>query len=482
MILMKTRTIGLGALLAVFLQGCSLAPVYQRPAAPVGAAWPNGEAYAADAPADALAGSAADIGWKTFFKDPVLRQLIATALDNNRDLRVAALNVQAYQAQYRIQRADLFPSVDAVANAARQRMPSDLSPSGVAGISSQYDVGLSTAYELDFFGRVRNLNRQALESYLATEEAQRSAHISLVASVADAYLLLQADQTLLGLTRDTLKTYEQTLSLVQSSFDAGIASAMEVRQSRTAVDEARAQLQRYTRQIATDVNALRLLVGGALPHDLPEALDIHGPVLEDVPAGLPSDLLQRRPDVRAAEHQLIGANASIGAARAAFFPSVRLTAGAGTASAQISGLFEGGSGAWSFAPQITLPIFQAGRLSANLDYAEIQKDIRVAQYEQAIQVAFKEVADSLAARGTYGKQLAAQRDLVRNTTEYYQMADQRYQEGVDSYLTVLDAQRLLFNSQQQLVQDRLAQLSSEVALYKALGGGWTEDGIASAAM
>ncbi len=476
---LTTRTLGAGVLLALILQGCALAPRYERPKAPIDAAWPQGEAYAADT----LAGSAADIGWETFFKDPALRRLIGAALDNNRDLRVAALNVEAYRAQYRIQRSDLFPSVDAVGNGARQRLPSDLSPTGAADIGSQYDVGLSTSYELDFFGRVRSLNRQALETYLATEEARRSAHISLVASVADAYLLLQADRALLGLTRDTLKAYEHTLSLVQSSFDAGIASAMEVRQSRTAVDEARAQLQRYTRQIATDVNALRLLVGGALPEDLPPALDIHGPVLADVPAGLPSDLLQRRPDLLAAEHRLIGANASIGAARAAFFPSIRLTAGAGTASAEMSGLFEGGSGSWSFMPSITLPIFQAGRLGANLDYAEIQKDIRIAQYEQAIQTAFQEVSDSLAARGTYGKQLAAQRDLVSNTAEYYQLADQRYQEGVDSYLNVLDAQRLLFNSQQQLVQDRLAQLSSEIALYKALGGGWTAGASrASAAM
>jgi multidrug efflux system outer membrane protein len=477
-VIAKMKTISLGVLAALVLQGCSLAPVYQRPAAPIDSAWPQGEAYRADT----LAGNAADIGWKSFFKDRDLQQLIGLALDNNRDLRVAALNVQAYQAQYRIQRSDLFPSVDAGANGVRQRLPSDLSPTGAAGISSQYDVGLSTSYELDFFGRVRSLSSQALEAYLATEEAQRSAHISLVASVANAYLRLQADRALLDLTRETLRTYEQTLSLVQSSFDAGVASAMEVRQSQTAVDEARAQLQRYTRQIAVDVNALRLLVGGALPADLPKALDIHGPILADVPAGLPSDLLQRRPDLRAAEHRLIGANANIGAARAAFLPSIRLTAGAGTASADISGLFEGGSGSWSFMPQITLPIFQAGRLSANLDYAEIQKDIRIAQYEQAIQVAFKEVSDSLAARGTYGKQLDAQRALVRNTAEYYRLADQRYQEGVDSYLNVLDAQRLLFSSQQQLVQDRLAQLSSEVALYKALGGGWTAHDSAAASM
>lgn len=460
------------AAVSLFLQACSLTPTYKRPAAPQEtAAWPDGEAYKQTA---AQGASAADIGWQTYFHDPVLRQLVAVALENNRELRVAALNVDAYRSQYRIQRAGLFPDLSADGSGARQRLPADLSPNGAAGISSQYEVGASMAYELDFFGRIRSMNEQALEEYLATDQARRSVHISLVADVAQAYLAWQADQALLELAQQTLQTNDRTLSLIQSSYDVGVASALEVRQARTAVNDAAVYVQRYTRQVATDLNALRMLVGGPLPADLPQGLKLDSQVFADVPAGLPSELLQRRPDILAAEHRLIGANANIGAARAAFFPRISLTAGAGTASSQVSGLFEAGSGTWSFMPSISVPVFSAGRLSANLDYAEIQKDIRVAQYEQAIQNAFREVSDSLAARGTYGKQLEAQRQLMENTTEYFNLAQQRYDEGIDSYLNVLDAQRLLFTSQQQYIQDRLAQLNSEIDLYKALGGGWHE--------
>jgi len=456
----------------MLLQACSLAPKYERPALPVEtAAWPQGHAYG-ETPEQGMA--AADVGWQSFFQDPALKKLIDVALDNNRDLRVAALNVDAYRAQYRIQRSALFPSLDAAGNGARQRVPADLSPSGTEGISSQYDVGAAMAFELDFFGRIRNMSQQALEEYLATDQAQRSVHISLVADVAQAYLSWQADQALLEVAQRTLQTNEKTLSLIQSSFDVGVASALEVRQARTTVDEARAYVQRYTRQVAVDVNGLRMLIGGPLPADIPQGLKLDSQVLAAVPVGLPSDLLQRRPDILAAEHRLIGANANIGAARAAFFPRISMTGSAGTASSQMSGLFDGGSGAWAFMPSISIPIFSAGRLGANLDYAEIQSDIRVAQYEQAIQNAFREVSDSLAARGTYGKQLEAQRELVDNTTEYFKLAQQRYDEGVDSYLNVLDAQRLLFTSQQQYIQDRLAQLNSEIDLYKALGGGWLE--------
>ncbi|MCC2595539.1 AdeC/AdeK/OprM family multidrug efflux complex outer membrane factor [Pusillimonas sp. MFBS29] len=470
---MRFAMITSGVAISVLLQACSMTPKYEQPAQPVEtAAWPQGQAYG-EAPAQE-GRAAADIGWQTFFKDPALKRLIAVALDNNRDLRVAALTVDAYRAQYRIQRSELFPTLDAAGNGSRQRLPADLSPAGVAGISSQYDVGAAMSYELDFFGRVRSLNQQALEEYLATGQAQRSVHISLVADVAQAYLAWQADQALLEVAQRTLQTNEKTLALIQSSFDVGVASALEVRQARTTVDEARAYVQRYTRQVAVDVNGLRMLMGGPLPADMPQGLKLDSQVFAAVPAGLPSDLMQRRPDILAAEHRLIGANANIGAARAAFFPRISLTGAAGTASSQMSGLFEGGSGTWSFMPGISVPIFNAGRLRANLDYAEIQSDIRVAQYEQAIQNAFREVSDSLAARGTYGKQLQAQRELVENTSEYFKLAQQRYDEGVDSYLNVLDAQRLLFTSQQQYIQDRLAQLNSEVDLYKALGGGWLE--------
>lgn len=449
------------------LSGCSLIPDYQRPEAPVAASWPQGAAYAE-------AGSAvAELPeWRSFFRDPALQQLIGVALDNNRDLRVAALNVEAYQALHRIQRAELFPQVDARGSGTRQRLPADLTRTGQAETNGEYGatVGVS-AWELDLFGRLRSLNQAALEQYFATAQAQRATQISLVASVADAWLTLQADRELLTLSEETLKTYEQSHALTQRSFDVGVASALELQQSRTAVEGARVSVAQFTRLLAQDRNALQLLLGSAPPADLPAAQELDQAVLAELPVGLPSALLQRRPDILQAEHQLKAANADIGAARAAFFPSISLTARAGTTSSELSGLFKGGSGTWLFQPQINLPIFTAGSLKANLDYASLQKDIRVAQYEQAIQAAFSEVADGLAARGTYHQQLAAQRDLVEASAEYYRLAETRYRTGVDSQLTLLDAQRQLFASSQQLIDTRLAQLGSEIALFKALGGG-----------
>jgi multidrug efflux system outer membrane protein len=452
---------------AVTVQGCSLIPDYQRPGAPIAEAWPQGQAYGQTSSQQQ---TNAELGWEQFFRDPALQRLLQVALDNNRDLRQAALNVEAFRAQYRIQRAELFPSVGVDASGSRQKLPADLSRSGERGIESQYGVTVGvSAYELDLFGRVRSLDRATLETYLASEEAQRSVQISLIGDVATAYLTLRTDQGLLQLTRETLASYDESLALVQSSHDAGIASSLDVRQARSLVEQARGHLARYTRQVAQDQNLLRLLLGSELPA-LPERFDEQQ--FAALPVGMPADLLLRRPDIRAAEHNLLAANANIGAARAAFFPSVRLTANAGTLSSDMNGLFEGGSGSWSFVPQINIPIFTAGRLEANLDYAEVQKDINVVQYEKAIQTAFREVADGLAARGTFGEQLKAQRDLTVTSQEYFELARQRYDEGVDNYLVVLDAQRELFTAQQGLLTDRLEQLSSEVALFKALGGGW----------
>jgi multidrug efflux system outer membrane protein len=462
------------AVTAALLGGCSLIPDYQRPEAPVAADWPQGEAYGSAAAEGERA--AADLQWREFFRDPALQQLVQLALENNRDLRVAALNVEAYRALYHIQRSELLPSVSADGSGTRQRLPADLSQTDAASTSGQYSATLGVnAWELDFFGRIRSLNEQALEQYLATEQAARSTQISLVASVASAYLQWQADLALLQLTRDTLQTYEDSYRLTQRSFDVGVADALALSQARSAVDSARVSLAQYQRLVAQDRNALTQLLGTGLPDNLPQGLALDAELLETVPAGLPSDLLQRRPDLLQAEHQLKAANANIGAARAAFFPSVSLTANAGTASSQLSGLFDGGSGTWLFQPSISLPIFNAGRLRANLDYAELQSDIQVAQYEQALQVAFQEVADRLAARTTYREQLAAQRALLDTTETYYDLAERRYRTGVDSYLTLLDAQRQLFSVRQQLIGDRLAQLASEVELYKALGGGWNAD-------
>ena len=459
------------AVATLLLSGCSLIPDYQQPPAPMASQWPQGQAYA---PAEATA-SAAEQGWRDYFRDPALQQLIETALVNNRDLRVAVLNIEAYRAQYRIQRADLLPAVSADGGGSRQRLPADVEQTASAGISSQYSATLGiSAYELDLFGRVRSLSQQALEIYLSSEEARRSTQISLVASVATAYLTWQADQALLQLTEDTLAAYEQSYQLTLRSSQIGVASALDLSQSRTSVEGARVKLAQYQRLVAQDRNGLTLLLGSGLPADLPASQPLDAELLSQVPAGLPSDLLQRRPDILEAEHLLKAANANIGAARAAFFPRISLTANAGSLSPDLSGLFGGGSGTWLFQPQISLPIFTAGSLRASLDYAKIQKDIGVARYEKSIQTAFQEVADGLAARQTYQRQLQAQRDLVEANQDYYRLAERRYRIGIDSNLTFLDAQRSLFSAQQALISDRLAQLTSEVNLYKALGGGWRE--------
>ncbi len=460
------------AIAAFVLGGCSLIPDYQRPEAPVAAQWPTGPAYE---PAQLAGVAASEQGWRQFFHDPALQQLIETSLTNNRDLRIAALNIDAYRAQYRIQRADLFPAVSADGSGTRQRVPADMSQTGQSAITNQYSATLGvSAYEVDLFGRIRSLSEQALEIYLSSEEARRSTQISLVASVANAYFTWQADQEQYQLAQETLKTFEESYKLTARSNEVGVASALDLSQSRTSVENAKAQLAKYKRLVAQDRNLLVLLLGTGLPDNLAASQPLDSKLLSDVPAGLPSDLLQRRPDILEAEHLLKAQNANIGAARAAFFPSISLTANAGTLSSDLDGLFKGGSGTWLFQPQISLPIFNAGALKASLDYSKIQKDINVARYEKTIQTAFQEVSDGLAARQTFNDQLQAQRDLVSANQDYYRLAERRYRIGVDSNLTFLDAQRQLFSSQQTLISDRLSQLVSEVNLYKSLGGGWYE--------
>jgi multidrug efflux system outer membrane protein len=460
------------AVTAVILSGCSLIPEYNQPEAPVAAQYPQGPAYS---PTEAANVAAAEQGWRQFFHDPALQQLIQTALVNNRDLRVAALNIDAYRAQFRIQRADLFPAVSADGSGSRQRVPADLSTTGQSGITSQYSATLGvSAYELDLFGRIRSLSEQALQTYFSSEEARRSTQISLVANVANAYLTWQADKELLKLTENTLKAFEESYRLTSRSNEVGVSSALDLSQARTSVESARVSLARYQRQVAQDQNNLTLLLGTGLPANLPQAQPLSADLLSDVPVGVPSDLLQRRPDILQAEYELKAANANIGAARAAFFPSISLTANAGTISPDLSGLFDGGSGTWLFQPSINIPIFNAGSLRASLDYSKIQKEISVANYEKAIQTAFQEVSDGLASRKTYTEQLQAQSDFVAANQDYYRLAERRYRIGIDSNLTFLDAQRSLFSAQQSLITDRLAQLNSEVNLYKALGGGWYE--------
>lgn len=413
--------------------------------------------------------------WQQFFLDENLQQIIQLALDNNRDLRVAALNVDAFRALYRIERSALFPSIDAGGAGTRQRIPGRMSPTNDASINSQYTASLgTTAWEVDFFGRLNSLRQQALETYFATEQAHRSAELSLVSSVAAAWLRHQADLALLELVQATLSTYEDSLRLVQMRYDAGVATALELQQSRTTVDSARVSLAEFERQAAQSLNALQVVVGAPVPKQT-RHIDLTQVSLAEIPVALPAELLQRRPDILQAEHQLKAANANIGAARAAFFPSISLTATAGNMSSDLSELFSSGTGTWLFQPQIRLPIFNAGRLRANLDYSEIQKDIRIAQYEKSIQTAFQEVADGLISRSTLSQQLKAQQELLETSSAYLNLADLRFREGIDNQLTLLDAQRLHFNTQQQHINTQLALLTSEINLYKALGGSYSTD-------
>jgi multidrug efflux system outer membrane protein len=446
------------------LSGCSLIPDYQRPEAPVDQTW--------DMPAGAHA-NARRVNWQEFFQSAVLKDLINQSLTNNRDLRVAALNIEKAQAQYRISRADLLPTINASGAGNSQRVPGDLSTTGDNQITHQYSAGVGfTSYELDFFGRVHSLNQQALESYFSTVEAQRSVRLSLIAEVASAYFQLQADQQLLAISRQTLASQQDSYALVKSSYEQQVATELDLSQAESTVRTAEAAQARYERQVAQDKNALVVLVGQPLAPEYFAAIELDAlRVDEQLPVGLPSDLLMYRPDILIAEHQLKAANANIGAARAAFFPSITLTAAAGSASADLGQLFAGGQGTWSFVPSINIPIFNAGRNQASLDVAKVQKSIEVANYQKTIQVAFREVADSLVARDSLTTQVTAETLLVQANQRNYTLADSRYKEGVDTYLNALDAQRNLFSSQQGLVITKLSRINNLVSLYKALGGG-----------
>jgi outer membrane protein, multidrug efflux system len=453
------------------LAGCTLAPQHVRPAPPVPSAWPDGPAYLeSDAKADQ---ALADITWQEFFVDPQLHKLIALALENNRDLRVATLNIERSRARYRVSRADLLPQVDAIGEGGGRRVPADLSGTGAAETIHQYRADLAvSAYEIDLFGRVRSLNEQALQQYLATEQARRSVQISLVAEVAANYLALAADRERLALARETLTSHQASYQLTRSRFDAGVASALDLYQAQTSVDAARVDIARFTTLVAQDENALSLVVGSPLSADLlPSALSTTLSALGDFPPGLPAEVLLRRPDILQAENQLKAFNANIGAARAAFFPRIILVSTIGTGSAELSGLFEDGSLVWSFVPRVTVPLFDAGRNRANLAVAEVDRDIAVARYEQAIQTAFREVADALARRGTIDEQLAAQQSLADATAESYRLSQARFEKGVDSYLAVLVSQRFLYGAQQSLISARLDRLDNQVTLYRVLGGG-----------
>ncbi|PLY01760.1 MAG: multidrug transporter [Desulfuromonas sp.] len=460
-----------GLLMALLaLSGCaSMAPDYQRPAAPVPGTWPT-------AAATDNATSAAELPWREFFTDAQLRQVIELALENNRDLRVAALNIERAQAQYQIREATLVPQVSATGAGSGQRTPADLSSSGSAIVSHRYSVGLGvSSYELDLFGRVRSLKDQALAQYLATEEARRSVQIGLVAETALGYLTLAADREHLAIARATLASRQSSFDLSERRYAAGAASALDLNQARSGVEAAQVEIARYEGQVAQDINALNLVVGSTLPDDLlaPDWATLRQS-LHNLSPGLPSDVLLNRPDILQAEQLLQAANANIGAARAAFFPRITLTGSLGTASAELSGLFKGGSGTWSFAPQVSVPIFDAGTNKANLKVAETDREIALAQYEKAIQSAFSNVANALVNRDTIRRQLDAQMALTSTTAESYQLAQVRFDKGIDSYLVVLDSQRALYSARQNLVTTDYARVSNLTTLYRVLGGGWDE--------
>ncbi|WP_139093015.1 MULTISPECIES: efflux transporter outer membrane subunit [unclassified Pseudomonas] len=454
-------------LLALSLAGCSMAPTYERPEAPVASSW--------NSPAAKTGQAASNLDWQTFIVDSELRNLVGVALDNNRSLRQTLLDIEQARAQYRIQRADRVPGLNAAANGNRQRLPGDLSNTGSSAVSSSYQVGLALPeYELDLFGRVKSLTDAALEQYLSTEAAARSAQIALIAEVSQAYLTYDGAQRRLQLTEQTLASREDSLGLISQRRSAGAATALDYQEALGLVEQSRAELESNARQKQQALNALVLLLGTAdaakripqLPQDKPM-------LIQDIAPGTPSELIERRPDILAAEHVLKARNADIGAARAAFFPRISLTGSFGTSSAEMSGLFDGGSRSWSFVPTLSLPIFDAGRNSANLDLAKVRKDSAVAAYEGTIQTAFREVADALAATDTLRREEAARRALANTTNETLKLAKARYEGGVDSHLRYLDAQRSNFVNESAYIETSTQRQIALVDLFRALGGGWS---------
>ena len=457
-------------LLALTLGGCSMAPTYERPEAPVAQNWSG--------PAARPGAAASQLDWQTFIVDSELRELVNVALDNNRSLRQTLLDIEQARAQYRIQRADRVPGLNAAANGNRQRLPADLSSSGGSAVSSSYQVGLALPeYELDLFGRVKSLTDAALEQYLSTEEAGRSARLALIAEVSQAYLTYDGAQRRLQLTEQTLASREDSLSLIGQRRTAGAATALDYQEALGLVEQSRAELESNARQKQQALNALVLLLGTAdAARRIPQVPQDKPMLIQDIAPGTPSELIERRPDILAAEHVLKARNADIGAARAAFFPRISLTAFGGAASTELDQLFRGANRAWSFAPSLSLPIFDAGRNRSNLELAEVRKNLAVVQYEQTVQNAFRDVADALSAQHWLERQVGIQQRAVQTQIERARLSRLSYDNGASPFLDVLDAERNLISSQQQLVQTRRALLSSRIALYAALGGGTQDSG------
>lgn len=451
------------------LSGCTLIPAYQRPALPVAAEWPNG--------AGTRGVQASDIGWRNFFPDPALRKLIALSLANNRDLRVAVLDVAQAQAQYRLDRASLFPSLNANAGEDAYRTPADVTSTGHALNYREYSVTGAVSWELDLFGKFRSKAAAAQQSYLSYADTVLSTQISLVAEVSSEYYAWLADRESLRIARQTAQAQQKSLQLTQLAAANGVDTGLDVAQAQTTLDSAEARAAQFQRQVAEDMDELVLLAGTPIPDALLRQMNAvpgldASPPLPRVPAGLPSDLLDRRPDIRAAEHQLQAANDNIGAARAAFFPSISLTASGGTASSGLNHLFGPGQGSWTFEPTISLPILAGGENKANLDIAKIEKRIEIANYEKTIQSAFHDAADALNARATYVAQLKAEEHLVDADNRYYQLANMQLKAGTGNYLNVLIAENALLTARLDLVSLKLAARQNSITLYKALGGGW----------
>lgn len=462
-------------LVTALLSGCTMIPSYMRPAMPVAEEWPVETPKLADENGQQRPAAAA-VAWQEFFRSPHMRQVVATALENNRDLRVAVLNVEAVRNAYRVQRAVLLPTITGELNGSKQRISQNVQvdqPTTNSFINEFYTAEVAASWGLDFFGRARSLSRSAFEEFLASEESQRAVQVSLIAETANAYLQLLADREILELTEKTLAAQSRSFELVSKRFENGIAGQLEVAQAQIPLETARVNRALYTRLVQQDMNALVVLMG----KDNAELLlaeqrltDVE--LMDALPVGLPSEVLLLRPDIRQAEHALLSANADIGAARAAFFPNISLTASVGQSSGELSDLFKGAAGSiWSFAPSVSLPIFQGGRNWANLLISEAQRDIAVAQYEKAIQVAFREVADELAAKATLDAQVEAQANLVAAATSAYDTSQARYTQGIDNFLTVLDAQRSQYEAQQVLIETQKQRLANTVNMYKVLGGG-----------
>jgi outer membrane protein, multidrug efflux system len=471
---------------AVVLVGCTMIPHYQQPALPVPDQYPG---PAAGTVTSAAPVAAADIAAHEVFRDERLNRLVDLALVNNRDLRTAVLNVQQTEAQYRITRSALFPSVQGSASGTRSSssfstgslvpgeptgLGTGLSASDLSYTANSFSASVGvTSYELDLFGHVRSQDAQALEQYFENEEAQRAAQVSLVGQVATQYLTLRETEELLQLSKDTLAAVQGSYDLNKATFDAGASNELDLRQSEGQVESARIDVETYQRQLDQARNALQLLLGAPIPQGLPPAQPFSDAgMVADVPAGLPSELLARRPDILQAEHALKAANANIGVARAAFFPTISLTGSVGVTSTQLSSLFKAGSGVWSFGPQISLPLFAGGKNVATLDSAKVSQRLEVVAYEKAIQTAFREVADALVEVDSYARQIVLEQSLIDTQQRRLELATLRYRQGEDTYLNELAAQQDLFSAQQGLLQAQFNRLSAKVSLYQALGGGW----------